>query len=150
MTAGPRAARLSTRIQDREVTAVGKAEPQVIEDDEHQRVFGRVAAVDVAKATGMVCVRLPRQDGGRYSKVWEVTATMGAVTGLARQLVKDRIEMVTLEATSDYWRIFYYVLEMCGLRVQLVSPSQARNLKGRPKTDPLTEPRGVTAAQRTE
>jgi transposase len=46
---------------------------------------------------------------------------------------------VTLEATSDYWRIFYYVLEMCGLTVQLVSPSQARNLKGRPKTDPLTE-----------
>jgi transposase len=62
---------------------------------------------------------------------------MGAVTGLGRQLVKDRIEMVTLEATSDYWRIFYYVLEMCGLRVQLVSPSQARNLKGRPKTDKL-------------
>jgi transposase len=119
------------------VTAVGKAEPQVIEDEEHQRVSGKVAAVDVAKATGMVCVRLPRQGGGRYSKVWEVTATMGAVTGLARQLVKDRIEMVTLEATSDYWRIFYYVLEMCGLRVQLVSPSQARSLKGRPETGKL-------------
>jgi transposase len=85
----------------------------------------------------MVCVRLPRQDGSRYSKVWEVTATMGAVTDLGRQLMKDRIEMVTLEATSDYWRIFYYVLEMCGLAVQLVSPSQAKNLKGRPKTDKL-------------
>src|SRR5438046_1697161 len=82
MTAGPRAARLSTHIQDREVTAVGKAKPQVIDDDEQQRVFDRVAAVDVAKATGMVCVRLPRQDGSRYSKVWEVTATMGAVTEL--------------------------------------------------------------------
>jgi transposase len=119
------------------VTAVGKAKPQVIDDDEQQRVFDRVAAVDVAKATGMVCVRLPRQDGSRYSKVWEVTATMGAVTELGRQLMKDRIEMVTLEATSDYWRIFYYVLEMCGLAVQLVSPSQAKNLKGRPKTDKL-------------
>ena len=51
--------------------------------------------------------------------------------------MKDRIQMVTLEATSDYWRIFYYVLEMCGLAVQLVSPSQAKNLKGRPKTDKL-------------
>jgi transposase len=119
------------------VTAVGKAKPQVIDDDEQQRVFDRVAAVDVAKATGLVCVRLPRQDGSRYSKVWEVTATMGAVTELGRQLMKDRIEMVTLEATSDYWRIFYYVLEMCGLAVQLVSPSQAKNLKGRPKTDKL-------------
>jgi transposase len=120
------------------VTAVGKARPQVIEDDEQQRVFDRVAAVDVAKATGMVCVRLPRRwDGSRYSKVWEVTATMGGVTEPGRQLMKDRIEMVTLEATSDYWRIFYYVLEMCGLAVQLVSPSQAKNLKGRPKTDKL-------------
>ena len=63
---------------------MGKARPQVIEDDEQQRVFDRVAAVDVAKATGMVCVRLPRQDGSRYSKVWEVTATMGAVTELGR------------------------------------------------------------------
>ena len=119
------------------MTAVGKVRPQVIEDDEQQRVFDRVAAVDVAKATGMVCVRLPRRDGSRYSKVWEVTATMGAVTELGRQLMKDRIQMVTLEATSDYWRIFYYVLEMCGLAVQLVSPSQAKNLKGRPKTDKL-------------
>jgi transposase len=116
---------------------VGMAKPQVIEDDEHQRVFERVAAVDVAKASGMVCVRLPRRGGGRYSKVWEVTAVMGAVTDLGRQLMKEQIEMVTLEATSDYWRIWYYVLEMCGLRVQLVSPSQAKNLKGRPKTDKL-------------
>jgi hypothetical protein len=29
--------------------------PQVIEDQEHERVFDRVAAVDVAKASGMVC-----------------------------------------------------------------------------------------------
>jgi transposase len=120
------------------VTAVGKAKPQVIEDDEHQRVFERVAAVDVAKATGMVCVRLPGTDGRpRASKVWEVTAVMGAVTDLGRQLVREKIEMVTLEATSDYWRIWYYVLEMCGLAVQLVDPSQARNIKGRPKTDKL-------------
>ena len=104
MTAGPRAARLSTHIQDTEVTAVGKASPQVIEDDEHQRVFDRVAAVDVAKATGMVCVRLPGKNGSRHSKVWEVTATMGAVTGLGRQLMKDQVQMVTLEATSDYVR----------------------------------------------
>jgi transposase len=120
------------------VTAVGKARPQVIEDDEHQRVFEKVAAVDVAKATGMVCVRLPGAGGRpRASKVWEVTAVMGAVTDLGRQLARDGIEMVTLEATSDYWRIWYYVLEMCGLAVQLVDPAQARNIKGRPKTDKL-------------
>ena len=116
---------------------MGKVKPQVIEDDEHQGVFERVAAIDVARATGMVCVRLPRRDGARYSKVREVTATMGAVTDLGRRLMKDGIEMVTLEAASDYWRIFCYVLEMCGLAVQLVSPSRARNLKGRPRTGKL-------------
>jgi transposase len=115
----------------------GKVKRQLIEDGEHQRVFTRVAAVDVAKATGMVCARLPGASGRRASKVWEVRATMAAVTDLARQLLADKIEMVTLESTSDYWRIWYYLLEAAGLAVQLVPPAQARQLKGRPKTDRL-------------
>jgi transposase len=138
MTWDPRAARCLTHVKDTEVTVAGKVKPQVIEDDEHQRVYERVAAVDVAKASGMACTRLPGKNGRpRASRVWEVTATMAGVTELGRALLKDKIQMVTLEATSDYWRIWYYVLEMCGLAVQLVSPAQARNLKGRPKTDKL-------------
>jgi transposase len=118
------------------VTVAGKVKPQVIEDDEHQRVFERVAAVDVAKASGMVCVRRPGDDGKpRRSQIWQVTATVAGVTGLGRELVKAKVQMVTLEATSDYWRIWYYVLEACGLAVQLVAPAQARQIKGRPKTD---------------
>jgi hypothetical protein len=35
------------------------SEPQVIDDEDHERVWERVAAVDVAKATGMVCTRAP-------------------------------------------------------------------------------------------
>jgi transposase len=120
------------------VTAVSKGRPQVIEDEEHQRVFERVAAIDVAKASGMVCVRLPGRDGRpRASKVWEVPAVTSAISDLGRRLLSDRVQMVTLEATSDYWRIFYYLLEALGLAVQLVSPAQARQLKGRPKTDKL-------------
>jgi transposase len=42
--------------------------------------------------------------------------------------------MVSMESTSDYWRIWYYVLEAHGVPVQLVNSSQARNLAGRPKT----------------
>ena len=113
--------------------------PQVIEDQEHERVFERVAAVDVAKASGMVCTRTPNPSraGARHSTVWEVPATMNAVLALADRLVADGIEMVTLESTADYWRIWYYVLESAGLAVQLVTASQARNLPGRPKTDRL-------------
>jgi len=64
---------------------------------------------------------------------------MGAISELGRFLVAEKVQMVTMEATSDYWRIWYCVLEMAGLAVQLVSPRQARNTPGRPKTDLLTE-----------
>jgi transposase len=116
---------------------VGK--PQVIEDEECERVFERVAAVDVAKASGMVCTRLPHpsRPGARQSTVWMVAATMGAVRALAVQLARLGIEKVTLESTSDYWRIWFYLLEEAGLEVQLVTASQAKQLSGRPKTDKL-------------
>jgi len=81
--------------------------PQVIEDEDHQRVFERVAAIDVAKAAGMVCTRMPNPSrrGAWQSTVWEVPATMNAVLALAGRLLVDGIEMVTLESTADYWRI---------------------------------------------
>jgi transposase len=121
------------------VTAVSKARPQVIDDKEHERVHERVAAVDVAKDTGMVCTRLPHpsRPGARQSTVWTVKARMGTIRALGRQLARDGIEAVTLEATSDYWRIWFFVLEACGLAVQLVNASQAKSLPGRPKTDKL-------------
>ena len=112
---------------------------QVIDDPVHQRVHERVAAVDVAKKDGTVCMRLPHpsRPGQRRSQVWTVTATMNQVRELAGQLSAGRVEKVTLESTSDYWRIWYYVLEAAGLDVQLVNASQAKNLPGRPKTDRL-------------
>ncbi len=113
--------------------------PQVIDDQEHERIYERVAAIDVAKDTGMVCTRTPHpgRPGSRRATVWTVKARMGAVRALGRRLRQDGIEMVTLESTSDYWRIWFFVLEACGLAVQLVSASQAKNLPGRPKTDKL-------------
>ena len=83
MTAGPRAARLLTHIEDTEVTAVGKPRPQVIEDEEQQRVFGRVAASTWPRRRGWYASGCPAGMAARASKVWEVTGTMGAVTELA-------------------------------------------------------------------
>jgi transposase len=76
--------------------------PQVIDDQEHERVHDRVAAIDVAKDTGMVCTRAPHpsRPGARRSTVWTVKARMGAIRGLGRQLKRDGIEVVTLEATT--------------------------------------------------
>jgi transposase len=76
--------------------------PREIEDEEHEQVLGRVAAVDVAKATGMVCTRVPHpaRPGKRRTRVWEASATTGAVLALAEQLAGEGIEKVTLKATS--------------------------------------------------
>jgi hypothetical protein len=49
---------------------------------------------------------------------------------------------VTLESTSDYWRIWHVVLEAAGLTVQLVNARAVKNVPGRAKTDLLTELRG--------
>ena len=105
-------------------------EPQEIEDEEHEQVLERVAAVDVAKASGMVCTRVPHhcRPGQRRTRVWEVDATTNAVLELAGHLAGQRVEKVTLEATSDYWRIWFYLLEAAGLDVQLVN---ARDVKAR-------------------
>jgi transposase len=113
--------------------------PQVIDDNEHERIFDRVAAVDVAKKDGMVCTRGPHpsRPGARQSTVWSVPATMNAVGALAARLAGLGIQKVTLESTSDYWRIWFYVLAAAGLDVQLVSATQVRQLSGRPKTDKL-------------
>jgi transposase len=83
------------------VTAVSKAKPQVIDDEEHERVHERVAAVDVAKDTGMVCTRTPHpaRPGARGSTVWTVRARMDVIRALGRELARDGVEVITLEST---------------------------------------------------
>ena len=110
-----------------------------MEDEEYQVRHERVAGIDIAKAKADVCTRLPPQrDGGRRaSRVEEVPAAAAAILALAARLLADGAELAVMEATSDYWRIWYYLLEAAGLSVQLVNPSHARQLAGRPKTDRL-------------
>jgi transposase len=114
-------------------------EPQEIEDEEYERVLERVAAVDVAKASGVVCTRVPHpsRPGKRRTTVRDVSATTGAILELAEYLAGEGIAKVTLEATSDYWRIWFYLLEAAGLDVQLVNARDVKNAPGRPKTDKL-------------
>ena len=113
--------------------------PEQIPDTEHELVVERVCAIDVAKASGKVCTRTPdpRRPGRRVRTVWDVPATTAAITDLGEQLVAADIEKITVESTSDYWRIWFYLLESAGLTVQLVNARDVKNVPGRPKTDKL-------------
>ena len=81
----------------------------MIPDEDHEVVYERVAAVDVAKASGVACLRAP--DPGRpgrfTNRVWEdVPATRPRIAELGAELLRCGVQMVTLESTSDYWRIW--------------------------------------------
>ena len=114
-------------------------QPVEVEVDEHEQIVERVAGIDVAKASGMVCLRIPHETipGRRVTKVWPVQATTAALVELGDHLRCERVTRVVLESTSDYWRPFYYLLEAAGLTVWLVNAAQAKNVPGRPKTDKL-------------
>jgi hypothetical protein len=71
-------------------------------------VIERVGAIDIAKASEMVCVRLPHStvSGRRVQQVWSVAADTGAILELGDRLVGLGVERVVMESTSVYWRPF--------------------------------------------
>ena len=114
-------------------------QPVEVQVDEHEPIVERVAAIDVAKASGMVCLRIPHETipDRRVTKVWPVAATTAALVELGDHLRCERVTRVVVESTSDYWRPFYYLLEAAGLIVWLVNAAQVKNVPGRPKTDKI-------------
>ena len=56
--------------------------------EESTQVVAYAAAIDVAKGSGMVCIRVPgSRPDRRRQKVWRVEATCGQVTALMDHLV---------------------------------------------------------------
>ena len=110
-----------------------------VDVDEQEERLERVAAIDVAKASGKVCTRVPHAsvERRRVTKVWDVATTTNALMNLGDELAEMGIERVVVESTSDYWRPFFYLLEARGLVVWLVNARDVKNVPGRPKTDKL-------------
>lgn len=106
------------------------------EDDE--QIIERVAALDIGKAELVCCVRLPGKSGSRRSQEVSTHSTMvGSLAELANRLVGLGVERVVMEATSDYWKPVFYLLEAHGLDPWLVNARDVKHLPGRPKTDRL-------------
>lgn len=104
-----------------------------------EALVDRVAALDIAKASAVVCVREPHtaMPGRRVQDVWGVAATTNAIIQLADQLTDRGVTRVVMEATGAYWRPFFFLIEARGLDCWLVNARDVKNVPGRPKTDKL-------------
>ena len=117
----------------------------------------RCAALDIGKKDLKACVRTPSPKGkrSRRQEIRTFATTTNALLELRDWLVGERVSLVVMEATGDYWRGAFYLLED-DLEVILVNAAHAKGLPGR-KTDLLTElsrrvwggcvPRGVGLAR---
>jgi transposase len=109
------------------------------ETQEREEIIERVAALDIGKAELVCCVRVSGAPG-KTRRVQEV-ATYKTMTRsllvLVDRLHELRVTRVVMEATSDYWKPVFYVLEAAGFETWLVNAKDVKHLPGRPKTDQL-------------
>ena len=58
-------------------------------------------------------------------------STTNAILRLREHLIAEQVSLVVMEATGDYWKPFYYLLEDAGFQVMQVNARQVKNLPGR-------------------
>jgi transposase len=105
---------------------------QVAQDD--QEIIARVAALDIGKAEVVCCVRVPGQ-GPRARRMQEVrtyTTMTRSLLAMSDWLTGLGVTRVVMEATSDYWKPPFYLLEN-SFETWLVNAKDVKHLPGRPK-----------------
>jgi transposase len=95
----------------------------------------RCAGLDIGKKDLKACVRTPSLHGkrSRRQEIRTFTTTTNTLLELRDWLVAEKVTLVVLEATGDYWRGAFYLLEDV-LNVILVNAAHVKGLPGR-KTD---------------
>ena len=111
------------------------------EDQQVEEIVARVAACDIGKAELVCCVRVPhpQHPGRRLQEVVSHSTMTRSLLAMADRLAELGVSKVVMEATSDYWKPVYYLLEAYGhgLQPELVNARDVKHLPGRPKTDRL-------------
>jgi transposase len=109
------------------------------ETHDNDQIIQRVAALDVGKAELTCCVRVPGpgKSGKRLQEVRSYQTMTRSLLVLADRLGELGVTRVVMEATSDYWRGVFYLLEAHGFQTWLVNARDVKHLPGRPKTDTL-------------
>jgi transposase len=109
------------------------------ETHDAEEIIARVAALDIGKAELVCCVRVPSpgQSGKRLQEVDTYSTMTRSLLRLADRLRELGVTRVVMEATSEYWKPPFYLLEAAGLETWLVNAKDVKHLPGRPKTDRL-------------
>ncbi|MGH8276088.1 MAG: IS110 family transposase [Steroidobacteraceae bacterium] len=109
------------------------------ETPEREEIIERIAALDIGKAELVCCVRVPGGPG-KSRRVQEVNTYKTMTRSLLVMVDRLRalgVTRVIMEATSDYWKPPFYLLEAAGFDTWLVNAKDVKHLPGRPKTDRL-------------
>jgi len=96
-------------------------------------VVGRVAGLDVHKASVTACVRVPADPGDRVEDVETFAATVPGLLVLADWLEAHAVTDVAMEATGVYWKPVWAILED-RFSCTLVNARHVKQVPGR-KTD---------------
>ena len=97
-------------------------------------LVARCAGLEVAKDEVVACVRVPDGHGGRGQEVRTFQTFTSGLEALAGWLAAEGVTRVVMEATGQYWKPIWYVLEERGFQLLLVNARQVKILPGR-KTD---------------
>src|SRR4029450_10665819 len=97
-------------------------------------IYERCAGLDVGKDEVVACVRVPDGAGGRRQGRHTSPRSSSVLESLAEWLQDHDITQVVLEATGQYWKPIWYVLEERGFQLLLVNARHVKTLPGR-KTD---------------
>src|SRR6266853_215332 len=109
-----------------------------MQDVEDEPLFcERVAGLDIAKAGVEVAIRVPSDTaaGRRQQETRAFGTTRRELDSLADWLRCWAVTKIGMEATGDYWKPVYFLLESRGFDCQLYNAGQVKALPGRPKTD---------------
>ncbi len=93
----------------------------------------RQSALDVHKAQVTACVRVPDGDAGRVQRVEQFQTTVPGLLALADWLRAHHVTHVVMEATGDYWKPVWHLLEE-DFELMLVNARHVKQVPGR-KTD---------------
>jgi transposase len=109
------------------------------ETQETEEIIQRVAALDIGKAELTCCVRVPSpgKRGRRAQEVRTYQTMTRSLLVMVDRLAELGVTQVVMEATSDYWKGVFYLLEAQGFETWLVNARDVKHLPGRPKTDTL-------------